>query len=413
MGTQKTFQIHTFGCKLNFSESSEIARRLVEGGLCVATKHPDYIIVNSCAVTATAEKKGRNDVARIHRENPESEIVVVGCHSSLRPEEIEKWNGVVKVFGNRDKMSVVDYILGRELQPAPRFFSSYSSNDRTRSFLKIQDGCDYHCAYCTVADARGESRSDTISHVLENIEKIHAAGINEVILTGVNLGDFGKGTSENFYKLLQAIDNQNLIHRFRISSIEPHLLTDNIIDLVASSQTIMPHFHIPLQSGCEKILKMMGRRYSAEFFAKKILTVKEKIPDVCIALDVITGFPSESDSDFEESYNLIDSLPISYLHVFTYSRRPGTPAATMEGQIPEPVKRERTDRLLELSEKKKRIFYSQHLGEARPVLWESDKKNGLMFGFTDNYIKVKKSYDIESVNKIYNFTIKEDNICLS
>ena len=409
----KTFQIHTFGCKLNFSESSEIARRLVEGGMALAERNPDYIIVNSCAVTATAEKKGRNDIARIHRENPSSGIVVVGCHSSLRPEEISQWQGVVKVFGNRDKMSVVDFLLGHGVGEAPRFFSSYSSNDRTRSFLKIQDGCDCHCAYCTVADARGESRSDTIENVLKNIEKIAAEGINEVILTGVNLGDFGKGTSENFYKLLQAIEKQHLIRRFRISSIEPYLLTDEIINLVASSEIIMPHFHIPLQNGSDKILTLMSRRYSADFFAKKILTVKEKIPDACIALDVISGFPSETDEDFEDSYNLINRLPISYLHVFTYSRRPGTPAYSMKEQVPEPVKRQRTNRLLELSEEKKKIFYTQHLGEARPVLWESDKKSGLMFGFTDNYIKVKKPFDTESINTITEFELTEENILLN
>ncbi|MCQ2286201.1 MAG: MiaB/RimO family radical SAM methylthiotransferase [Bacteroidales bacterium] len=412
MEKKKTFQIHTFGCKLNFSESSEIARQLTEAGLEITKENPDYIIGNSCAVTATAAKKGRNDVSRIHRENADSQIIIVGCHASLRPEELIRWNGVVKVFGNKDKMSAVPFILGQPIPEAPRFYSSYSSNDRTRSFLKIQDGCDYHCAYCTVADARGESRSDTIDHVLDNISKIHDAGINEVILTGVNLGDFGKGTAESFYDLLCAIEKQHLIERFRISSIEPHLLTNDIIDLVAQSDIIMPHFHIPLQNGCDKILALMRRRYNSSFFEEKIIDLHTKIPDACIALDVISGFPNETDEDFKLSYNLIDRLPISYLHTFTYSRRPGTPAAAMKEQVPEPIKRERTDALIALSHRHKEAFYLHHIGETRPVLWESDCKDGLMYGFTDNYIKLKKNFDEKSINKVETQKITTENICV-
>lgn len=410
MTDKKTFQIHTFGCKLNFSESSEISRRLSENGLTATIHRPDFIIVNSCAVTATAEKKGRNDISRIHRENPDSEIIVVGCHASLRPDEIRQWPGVVKVFGNRDKLNVIPFILGKTIPEAPRFYSSYSSNDRTRSFLKIQDGCDNHCSYCTVADARGESRSDTIAHVLHNIEKIKEAGINEVILTGVNLGDFGRGTDENFYDLLLAIEKQHLIDRFRISSIEPYLLTENIIELVANSDIIMPHFHIPLQSGCDRILALMRRRYNSRSFAQKIEEVKKRIPDACIALDVISGFPNETEEDFESSYHLIDQLPVSYLHTFTYSKRPGTPAADMPAQVPEPIKKLRTERLLELSERHKSIFYAEHIGDIRPVLWESDEKEGFMFGFTDNYIKVRTKYDKKSVNAIRPFEITPENM---
>lgn len=406
-----TFSVYTLGCKLNFSESSEMARQLVSAGFEQLPSGGDHIIVNSCAVTATAEKKARNEVSHLHRLYPDAQIVVVGCYAALRPDEIRQWPGVSQVFGNRDKMNAVAYLQRHPLCPAPHFFAAYSSNDRTRSFLKIQDGCDNHCTYCTVADARGESRSDNIDNVLQNIEKIKRENIKEIILTGVNLGDFGRGTGENFYDLLRAIEKQHLVERFRISSIEPQLLSDDIMKLVSDSEIIMPHFHIPLQSGCDKILHLMKRRYTTKIFADKIKTVKQQIPDACIALDVITGFPTESDEDFENSYQFLDQLPISYLHVFTYSRRPGTPANEMEGQVPPEVKHERTNRLLELSEKHKRNFYKEHAGESRPVLWESSKKNGKMFGFTDNYIKVCQPYDVSCVNEILPICLTSENCC--
>ena len=365
-----TFAIHTFGCKLNFSESSDMARRLRELGW-QESEHPEAIIVNSCAVTHAAEKKVRNYVAHLHREHPDARIVVVGCYSSLRADEIRQWAGVEAVFGNRDKLNAVHWIVGQPIPEVPVFFSTYSSNDRTRSFLKIQDGCDYYCTYCTVAAARGESRSDSVAHVLQNIEKIHAEGLKEVNITGVNLGTFGKGTDEKFYDLLKAIDKQHLVERVRISSIEPNLLTDEIIQLVSESDILMPHFHIPLQSGSDKILAAMKRRYKTALFESKINKIKQLIPDACIAIDIIAGFPSESEMDFEDSYEFVKRLPLSYMHVFTYSRRPGTPAAAMKEQVPETVKRERTNRLLELSETKKRFFYHEHAGETRPVLWAS------------------------------------------
>ena len=406
-----TFSVYTLGCKLNFSESSEMARQLVSAGFEQLPSGGDHIIVNSCAVTATAEKKARNEVSHLHRLYPDAQIVVVGCYAALRPDEIRQWPGVSQVFGNRDKMNAVAYLQRHPLCPAPHFFAAYSSNDRTRSFLKIQDGCNNHCTYCTVADARGESRSDNIDNVLQNIEKIKRENIKEIILTGVNLGDFGRGTGENFYDLLRAIEKQHLVERFRISSIEPQLLSDDIMELVSGSEIIMPHFHIPLQSGCDKILHLMKRRYTTKIFANKIEAVKRQIPDACIALDVITGFPTESDEDFENSYQFLDQLPISYLHVFTYSRRPGTPANEMEGQVPPEVKHERTNRLLELSEKHKRNFYKEHAGESRPVLWESSKKNGKMFGFTDNYIKVCQPYDAACVNEILPICLTSENCC--
>lgn len=400
----KSFAIYTFGCKLNFSESSDMARRLREQGW-QESDEPEAIIVNSCAVTHAAEKKVRNYVAHLHREYPNARIVVVGCYASLQAEVIRQWTGVEAVFGNRDKLHAVNHILGLPIPETPTFFSTYSSNDRTRSFLKIQDGCDYYCTYCTVAAARGESRSDSIEHVLQNIEKIHAEGLKEVNITGVNLGTFGKGTDENFYDLLKAIDKQHLVERVRISSIEPNLLTDEIIELVAQSDILMPHFHIPLQSGCDKTLAMMKRRYKRALFQDKIVKIKQLIPDACIAIDIIAGFPGETEEDFMDSYNFVKSLPLSYLHVFTYSRRPGTPAAAMKEQVPEQVKHDRTNRLLELSETKKRFFYHEHVGETRPVLWESENVDGKMFGFTDNYIKVAAPFNPDWVNEILPFTL--------
>lgn len=401
-----TFAIHTFGCKLNFSESSDMARRLREQGWS-ESEQPEAIIVNSCAVTHAAEKKVRNYVAHLHREHPDARIVVVGCYASLRADEIRQWAGVEEVFGNRDKMNAVQWVVGQPIPETPTFFSTYSSNDRTRSFLKIQDGCDYYCTYCTVAAARGESRSDSIEHVLQNIEKIHAEGLKEVNITGVNLGTFGKGTDENFYDLLKAIDRQHLVERVRISSIEPNLLTDEIIHLVSESDILMPHFHIPLQSGSDKILAAMKRRYKTDLFASKISKIKQLMSDACIAIDIIAGFPGETDADFEDSYEFVKQLPLSYMHVFTYSRRPGTPAAAIKDQVPETVKRERTNRLLELSETKKRFFYHEHFGETRPVLWESEEADGKMFGFTDNYIKVSAPFCAKWVNTIRPYMVED------
>lgn len=408
----KSFAIYTFGCKLNFSESSDMARRLREQGW-QESDEPEAIIVNSCAVTHAAEKKVRNYVAHLHREYPNARIVVVGCYASLQAEVIRQWAGVEAVFGNRDKLHAVNCILGLPIPEIPTFFSTYSSNDRTRSFLKIQDGCDYYCTYCTVAAARGESRSDSIEHVLQNIEKIHAEGLKEVNITGVNLGTFGKGTGENFYDLLKAIDKQHLVERVRISSIEPNLLTDDIIELVAKSDILMPHFHIPLQSGCDKTLAMMKRRYKRALFQDKIMKIKQLIPDACIAIDIIAGFPGETEEDFMDSYNFVKSLPLSYLHVFTYSRRPGTPAAAMKEQVPEQVKHDRTNRLLELSETKKRFFYHEHVGETRPVLWESENVDGKMFGFTDNYIKVAAPFNPDWVNTIKPYFLTEEQLIVN
>lgn len=402
----KNFAIHTLGCKLNFSESAAIAAKLEangwqQGGI------PEIIILNTCAVTQSAEKKTRNVASKLHRENPLASIVVVGCYSALKPDLLERWSGVIKVFGSSNKMSCVDFILQREAEPVPAFFDAYSVHDRTRSFLKIQDGCNNHCTYCTVWIARGKSRSDNIANVLKNIQNIADSGVHEVNLTGVNVGDFGKGTNENLLKLLKAIVKQNALERVRISSLEPDMLTPEIIKLVAKSPILMPHFHIPLQSGCDRILSVMRRRYTAAEYAEKVLLIKKLMPDACVACDVITGFPGETDEEFEETYHFLEELPISYMHVFTYSRRPRTHANMMEDQVSEEVKHERTERLLELSHAKKMAFYSQCEGQTRPVLVETEVVDDQLFGFTDNYIRVAMPYDESLVNTIQKIKIEQ------
>lgn len=401
----RNFEIHTLGCKLNFSESSAIAAKLVENGWNQGGI-PEVIIINSCAVTSSAEKKTRNLASKLHRDNPLASIIMVGCYSALKPELLERWSGVIKVFGSHNKMNVVDYLMQRELPEPQNYFDAYSTtHDRTRSFLKIQDGCNVHCTYCTVWIARGKSRSDTIENVLNNIQKIHEAGAREVNLTGVNVGDFGRGTDENLLKLLKAIVKQNLMERVRISSIEPDLLNDDIIKLVAKSPILMPHFHLPLQSGCDRILELMRRRYTTSEYADKVMLIKKMMPDACIACDVITGFPGETDEDFEETYNFLEQLPISYMHVFTYSRRPRTSANMMEDQIPEDVKNERTTRLIELSQVKKTAFYQQCEGQKRPVLVEAETIDDQLCGFTDNYIRVSLPYDENIINTIQKVTV--------
>lgn len=407
-----TFAIHTLGCKLNYSESSHISRELLQRGFSLS-ETPDYIIVNTCAVTATAEKKCRNAISKWHRENPNAKIIVMGCYAALKAETIAQWEGVCHVFGNADKINVIEYLASQQIPETPRFFATFSSHDRTRSFLKVQDGCDYHCAYCTVARARGESRSDTISNVLDNMLKIKDLGLKEVNLTGVNVGDFGRKEGENFTQLIRKLEQQAAVPRIRISSIEPNLLTHEVIDIAAQSPILLPHFHIPLQSGCNRILSLMQRRYKRELFAEKVLYIKEKMPHACIAIDVIAGFPSETEQDFEETYRFLESLPLSYLHVFTYSRRPNTPATAMKEQVAEPTKHARTHALLELSKAKKENFYKQNIGNVRSVLWEEEQHNHIMYGFTDNYIKVKAPYNLQSVNTIEPILITQENIVLT
>lgn len=400
----KSFEIHTLGCKLNYSESSAIAAELEKRGWQQGGV-PEIIIVNTCAVTSSAEKKTRNLVSKLHRENPLAAIMLIGCYSALKPELLERWAGVDKVFASSNKMSVVDYVVSREIKPSPNFFATYSTGDRTRSFLKIQDGCNTHCTYCTVWIARGKSRSDSIEGVLNNIKEIADLGIHEVNLTGVNIGDFGRGTDEDLTKLVKAIVKQNAIERVRLSSVEPELLTDDIIKMVAKNDILMPHFHLPLQSGCDRVLSEMRRRYTTSEYAAKVEKIRKLMPDACIACDVIAGFPGETDEDFEQTYNFLYSLPVSYMHVFPYSRRPRTAANIMENQIPDDLKAERTERLIALSNEKKRAFYEQCSGQERPVLVESQVNDDMLSGFTDNYIRIQVPYSEDIVNTIQNITI--------
>ncbi|MDR0206881.1 MAG: tRNA (N(6)-L-threonylcarbamoyladenosine(37)-C(2))-methylthiotransferase MtaB [Bacteroidales bacterium] len=411
----QTFYIATLGCKLNYSESSNIARELQNSGFQTSTT-PDYYILNTCTVTTTAEKKARSLIAKFHRKNPFAKIIVIGCFTARDRGVVENLPGVAKVFGSEEKMKIIQYLLDiskkntiHDTLFTNHFFSTYSSHDRTRSFLKIQDGCDYHCSYCVVARARGSSRSDTIENVLENIKKIAALDCKEVILTGVNTGDFGRKNGETFYQLLSAIKKTKLVARVRISSIEPNLLTDDIIHLFANSDILMPHFHIPLQSGSDGVLAIMKRRYKTALFVEKVQQIKSLMPHACIAVDVISGFPSETEDSFEESFRFLEKLPISYLHVFTYSKRPNTPAAEMKPQVKDSVKKVRTKKLLLLSETKKTTFYQEYVNTQRAVLFEDDVKNGQIFGFTDNYIRVSAPYNEKLINQIAYVEITENN----
>ena len=412
----KTFHIATLGCKLNYSESSHIARNLQEHGF-VISKIPDCYILNTCTVTSSAEKKAKNLISQFYKKNPKAEIVVIGCFAARAKTLVENIPGVTKVFGSEDKLNVISYLIeqnsvGVENSSPLRqpFFSTYSSHDRTRSFLKIQDGCEYHCSYCAVARARGTSRSDTIENVLSNINKIAQLNCKEVVLTGVNTGEFGRKNGETFYQLLHEIDKHKLIDRVRISSIEPNLLTTEIIQLFANSNILMPHFHIPLQSGSDNVLAAMKRRYKTALFAEKVQQIKSVMPHACVAVDVISGFPTESETDFEETVNFLNSLPISYLHIFSYSKRPQTPAAEMKPQVKDSIKKERTHRLLQLSENKKTAFWNEHLHTQRAVLFEDDVKNGKIFGFTDNYIRVSLPFKKKLVNQIVEIELTQSSL---
>jgi threonylcarbamoyladenosine tRNA methylthiotransferase MtaB len=413
----KNIVIKTLGCKLNFSESATMERLLVEQGYVVSSKdsHADIFIINTCAVTENAERKCRQYVHQIKKNHPQAKIVLVGCFSALENvKPIE--NEVDLLLGSSDKMNVIQEInrlFDREI-PLPQkendvpFFSSYSIHERTRSFLKIQDGCDYFCSYCTVVSARGRSRSDSVENVIFNARKIVENGVKEIVLTGVNTGDFRTKKGEDFFDLLQAITKVEGLKRLRISSIEPNLLSKEIIDLVTNSDILMPHFHIPLQSGCNEILSKMKRRYLRELFAAKVYSIKEKMPHACIAADVIVGFPSETEEQFMETYRFIESLPISMLHVFPYSKRPNTPAADMPNHLTNSCKNERSKRLIRLSEDKKRAFYQENNGKIFHVLVERKNEDGLLQGFTENYIRIKLPYNKQLINEIVTVKLMND-----
>ena len=419
---KKKVAFKTLGCKLNFSETSTISKKFpVEEFEIVDFKEDaDIYVVHTCTVTAAAAKKSRAAIRQANRRNPDAKIAVLGCYSQLSSEKLSEIGGVSLVLGNNEKYNIVEHLKSIEEDPAHAnkiflqaisktkdFHHSYSYGDRTRSFLKVQDGCDYFCSYCTIPMARGRSRSDTIANTIEKAKEIAKTDMKEIILTGVNIGDFGKNNGENFLDLINELDKIEGIQRYRMSSIEPDLLTDEIIKFVASSKKILPHFHIPLQAGTNKILKAMKRKYDRELFAERVSLIKLIMPQACIAVDLIVGFPCETDEDFQDACDFIESTDISYLHVFSFSERPGTPAYNMDGKISKQKIKERSKILHKISEKKKAKFYKQNINSNREVLFESAKRDNMMFGFTENYIKVKTTFDEELINKIVVVKLKE------
>lgn len=413
----------TLGCKLNFSESSTLARLFAAAGYEEAAPGPgtDVFVVNTCSVTEHADKKCRNLIRKLHRTAPGARIAVTGCYAQLKPQEILSIDGVDLVVGADRKGELVKLLLGGErgsqgysceIDAVESFFPAYSSGERTRSFLKVQDGCDYYCAYCTVPLARGKSRNIPIAEIVEQARAIAAQGIVEVVLTGVNTGDFGKSTGESFLDLLKALDAVPGIERYRISSIEPNLLTEEILRWIATGTKFLPHFHIPIQSGCNRTLKAMHRRYTAEMFEEKIALIRDILEQpeergtrVFFGIDVIVGFPGETDADFEETYRLLERVRPAFLHIFPYSRRAGTPAAERPDQVQESVKTARAARLQELSDRLHAAFTAANAGRPAKVLFESTMKGGKMFGYTENYLRIERPYDKELINKIVEITI--------
>ncbi len=417
---KKKVAFYTLGCKLNFSETSTIARGFQEEDFDRVdfSEHADMYVINTCSVTENADKRFKTIVKQAQKGNPEAFVAAIGCYAQLKPEELAAVDGVDLVLGATEKFKITDYIndlskndMGEvhscEIEDADFYVGSYAIGDRTRAFLKVQDGCDYKCTYCTIPLARGISRSDTVQNVLDNAAEISSKGIKEIVLTGVNIGDYGKGEFGNkkhehtFLDLVKALDEVEGIHRLRISSIEPNLLKNETIDFVAKSNSFVPHFHIPLQSGSDVILKLMRRRYLSNLYVDRIKRIKETMPHACIGVDVIVGFPSETEEHFLETYHFLNNLDISYLHVFTYSERDNTAAAVMDGVVPKNVRSKRSKMLRGLSVKKRRAFYESQLGAVRTVLFEGENKEGYIHGFTENYVKVKAPWNPELVNTLH------------
>lgn len=419
MESPKKVAFYTLGCKLNFSETSTIARSFENEGFdrVEFTEKADIYVINTCSVTENADKRFKSIVKQAQKVNPNAFVAAVGCYAQLKPQELADVEGVDLVLGATEKFKITDYLndlskndFGEvhscEIGEADFYVGSYSLGDRTRAFLKVQDGCDYKCTYCTIPLARGISRSDTLENVLKNAYDIAQQGVKEIVLTGVNIGDYGKGEFGNkkhehtFFELVKALDNVEGIERLRISSIEPNLLRDEIIEFVSKSRTFVPHFHIPLQSGCNEVLKLMRRRYMRELYVERVARIRELMPKACIGVDVIVGFPGETDDRFLETYHFLNELDISYLHVFTYSERDNTPAAEMEGAVPLKVRNKRSKMLRGLSVKKRRAFYESQIGTLRTVLFEGENKQGYINGFTENYVKVKAPWNPELVNTL-------------
>ena len=430
MAASRSVAFHTLGCKLNFSETSSISRLLENEGFEKKefTDLADVYVINTCSVTDNADKECRQLVRRIQRKAPESLVVITGCYAQLKPKEIAEIPGVDLVLGAAEKFNITQHISeltkgdsakisSCDIEDVTGFNSSWSVNDRTRTFLKVQDGCDYNCSFCTIPMARGKSRSDSIANVIANAEHLAKHGVKEIVLTGVNLGDFGKGPDgagvtigissreENFFELVKELDKVEGIQRYRISSIEPNLLTNEIIDFVANSDKFMPHFHIPLQSGSNKTLSAMRRRYKRELYAERVALIKTLMPHCCIGVDVIVGFPGETEEDFKETFDFLHSLDISYLHVFTYSERDNTHALTIDEVVPKNIRHERNKSLRNLSYMKMQYFTQQHAGQIRKVLFEGKDKMGMIEGYTDNYIKIATPAKEEWVNEIVEWKI--------
>ena len=426
MATSISF--YTLGCKLNFSETSALSQKAEEAGFRISSFDAacDVYVINTCSVTEQADKKCRQFVRRALRKNPEAYVVVVGCYAQLKPKEIAEIPGVDAVLGAAEKFNLIAHLQditkkqkgsvhACEIEEVTGFNEAYSYGDRTRTFLKVQDGCDYTCAFCTIPLARGKSRSTTVQQVVSQVEDIATTDCKEIVLTGVNLGDFGKGPNgnkyhnETFYDMIQAVDQVKGIERFRISSIEPNLLSDEIIEFVAQSNKFVPHFHIPLQSGSDYILGKMRRRYRREVYESRVKKIKELMPHCAIGVDVIVGFPGETKEHFLETYSFLNELPVTYFHVFKYSERDDTPAPEMEGEVSPHIRHERSKMLRILSDKKQRAFYHEHLSSARDVLFESENRNGLLQGYTDNYIRVQTSYQKSLENTLQFFELETIN----
>jgi threonylcarbamoyladenosine tRNA methylthiotransferase MtaB len=429
MSNTRSVAFHTLGCKLNFSETSTLSRQLEQEGFEKKsfTDIADVYVINTCSVTENADKECRQLVRRIQRKAPESFVVITGCYAQLKPKEIAAIPGVDLVLGASEKFNLIQHlssltkgqeakICSCDIETVSGFHSSFSVNDRTRTFLKVQDGCDYSCSFCTIPMARGKSRSDSIENVVKQAQGLAENGVQEIVLTGINLGDFGKGDdggkkhNENFFELVRALDQETSIPRYRISSIEPNLLTNEIIEWVAQSKSFMPHFHIPLQSGSDTVLKLMQRRYNSELYADRINNIKAVMPHACIGVDVIVGSPGETETFFKESFDFIHSLDISYLHVFTYSERAMTKALDITPVVPISVRNERNKILRNLSYQKQQFFNAQHIGETRPVLFESVKQKdpqdiAMLEGYTDNYIRIATPFRAEWSNKIVDWKI--------
>ena len=432
MAVVKKAAFYTLGCKLNFSETSTISRDFTNEGFQRVdfTDPADVYVINTCSVTENADKRFKSIVKQAQKANPDAFIAAIGCYAQLQPQQLADVNGVDLVLGATEKFNITSYINDLlanpdrsasngaeihscEIADADFYVGSYAIGDRTRAFLKVQDGCDYKCTYCTIPLARGISRSDTLENVLKNAAEISAKGIKEIVLTGVNIGDYGKGEFGNkkhehtFFELCQALDEVAGIKRLRISSIEPNLLKNQTIDFVAQSKTFVPHFHIPLQSGSDTLLKLMRRRYMTDLYLDRVARINKTMPNACIGVDVIVGFPGETQELFLETYNFLNQLEVSYLHVFTYSERENTPAATMEGVVPKNIRAKRSKMLRGLSAKKRRAFYESQLGNTLTVLFEGENKQGYIHGFTQNYVKVKHPWNPDLVNTLREVTLLE------